>query len=306
MEMEAEKGMQQAFGSPGGKSYLARKIASELPEHKVYVEPYAGGAAVYFRKGASEKEVLGDRDTEIAFAFRFLRDMTDEQYKRLEQKDWVISQKQFDKLKASEPTDDVERFYRFYYIKKGSFGRISEYVNKGKIGYTIGIDKLPKVHKRLKGTAVHTGDALKLIDKYDSKDTFFYLDPPYPGRASTGKGAPEFTEEDLKKLTDRLKHIKGKFMLSLSTEHAKLLPSGWNVKRVKVGRNVAGRAWAETKGTSSSYQYEIIATNFRFSKNRQGLTVSKGLPRRIRHTNRRRKSASSSRRRRATFKRVKK
>jgi len=35
--------VRQAFGSPGGKSYLAPRIATMLPPHKVYVEPFVGG-----------------------------------------------------------------------------------------------------------------------------------------------------------------------------------------------------------------------------------------------------------------------
>ena len=60
--MDTTKPVQQAFGSPGGKSYLAPRIASMMPPHKTYVEPFAGGAAVFFRKVPSQKEVLSDKD----------------------------------------------------------------------------------------------------------------------------------------------------------------------------------------------------------------------------------------------------
>ena len=32
--MQAEKPVQQAFGSPGGKSYLASRIAGMIPPHE--------------------------------------------------------------------------------------------------------------------------------------------------------------------------------------------------------------------------------------------------------------------------------
>ena len=42
----------------GGKNRLAAKIISLLPEHTAYVEPFAGGAQVFFHKRPSEVEVL--------------------------------------------------------------------------------------------------------------------------------------------------------------------------------------------------------------------------------------------------------
>lgn len=81
--MQATKPVQQAFGSPGGKSYLAPRIAAMMPPHKTYVEPFAGAAAVYFRKEPSQQEILSDKDKEITFAFRFLRNMSSKQFKRL-------------------------------------------------------------------------------------------------------------------------------------------------------------------------------------------------------------------------------
>ena len=59
-----EKGI---WGSPMGKTHLAQRIAAELPEHRVYVEPFAGGAQVLFAKDLSEVEVVSDLDPEIAF-----------------------------------------------------------------------------------------------------------------------------------------------------------------------------------------------------------------------------------------------
>ena len=75
-EVNVEKGVRQAFGSYGGKRALAHKIAAYIPYHKTYVEPFAGGAAVLFAKDPSPQEILNDRDSEIAFMYRFIRDHT--------------------------------------------------------------------------------------------------------------------------------------------------------------------------------------------------------------------------------------
>ena len=257
----------QAFGSSGGKHFLAKKIVPLIPEHKTYVEPYAGGAAVYFYKEPSEKEVLNDKDKEIAFAYRFIRDMTPEQFGQLKRKNWTVNRERFDRLKASKPENDVDRFYKFYYLKKGSFNTMSQSVNAGAIGdRAVNIDKLPKVQKRLRGTATNSVDALKMIDKYDSKNTFFYIDPPYPNRG--GYNTPDFTEEDLKKLTDRLKHIKGKFLLSIDKENAKQLPSQFNTKRVTTSRSFC-------QGNGTATETEVLASNYEFEVARRNKVLEK-------------------------------
>lgn len=173
--------LKQAFGSPGGKSRLAPKIIPMFPPHRIYVEPFAGGAAVYFRKEASEKEVLNDKDAEIAFAFRFLGNMTPEQFGRLKRRSWVKTEERFRRLKATKPRNELERFYRFYYLKRASFGRGGVTFSQQEAGGKIGIDHLWKVHERLKKTRVHNTTALKMIDKYDSPDTFFLSGSTLPG-----------------------------------------------------------------------------------------------------------------------------
>lgn len=258
--MEASKPVQQAFGSPGGKSYLAPRIASMMPPHETYVEPFAGGAAVYFRKEPSKREVLSDKDSGIAFAFKFLRDMTPQQWQRLRKKNWVKHKATFDKVKASKPKDDVEHFYRFYYLRRASFGKGGASFSTADEGKSIGIDRLYRVHERLQKapTQVHSADATSLISKYDSPGTFFYLDPPYPGRAFIGQTFKDWTEEDLQNLIAKLKGIKGKFALSLGTEHTKFIPSNWHINRVKVWRRIPTGEGA----FNQTSQYEIIATNY--------------------------------------------
>ncbi len=54
----------------GGKRVLAKRIIALFPEHTAYVEAFAGGAQVFFRKEPSKVEVLNDLDGEIVNFYR--------------------------------------------------------------------------------------------------------------------------------------------------------------------------------------------------------------------------------------------
>lgn len=228
-----------------------------IPHHDVYVEPFAGGAAVYFRKAVSKKEVLNDVDSDISFAFRFLRDMTPSQYEDLLRRKWVISESHFNRLRSSEPKNAVDRFYKFFYIKRASYGCGGKSYSRANNGRRISVDHLWRVHERLRNTQVKSGNALGLIRHHDSLNTFFYLDPPYPNRAFVGRSFKDWTEKDLAELVKALKGIKGRFMISLGTEHAKLLPKSWRIRRLKVMRSLTTDEYGERFA-----QYEIVATNY--------------------------------------------
>lgn len=76
---------------------------------------------------------------------------------------------------------------------------------------------LPAAHERLKNTQVERLPYARCIKKYDSPDSFFYLDPPYIDREDYyGRGI--FSREDFYALADLLKSVSGKFLLSLNAD----------------------------------------------------------------------------------------
>jgi DNA adenine methylase len=90
----------------GGKRRLARQITQLLPPHTTYVEPFAGGAQVFFHKPASRVEVLNDLDGEIV---NFLR-VCQQHYEELAR--WLrfaaASRRMFDAFQ-SQPVELLRR-----------------------------------------------------------------------------------------------------------------------------------------------------------------------------------------------------
>jgi DNA adenine methylase len=69
-----------------------------------------------------------------------------------------------------------------------------------------------KLHERLQNVQISQRDAIEVIKQRDTADTFFYLDPPYPG--CNQKHYKGFTDKNLEELLVVLENIKGKFLLS--------------------------------------------------------------------------------------------
>jgi DNA adenine methylase len=65
----------------GGKQRIASKILPYFPPHKVYVEPFAGGAALLFAKPVPQHdnkenciEVINDKDELLINLYRVVRE----------------------------------------------------------------------------------------------------------------------------------------------------------------------------------------------------------------------------------------
>jgi site-specific DNA-adenine methylase len=255
---EVEKSI---WGSPAGKKHLAGRIVESIPPHRVYVEPFAGGAQVLFAKEPSEVEVVGDIDPDIAFAFRFARDVTPEKLERLRRKKWIGDKEHFRKLMESPvPEDDVDRFYRFAYLARFSFNKLRRGTMPDKnVGARARlVERLGKFAPRLKGVKVRCADYEKVIEEFDGPKTFFYLDPPYPGY-DTDLGNDEWDEERFGKV---LRKIKGKFLVTYGIRgESEDIFKGFHVKR---WRHMSGVGASPGHGSRESVT--MVVTNYQLKK----------------------------------------
>ena len=212
----------------GGKWLLSPWIVKHLPEHRAYVEPFAGAASVLMRKARSHVEVVNDLDGDLVNLFLVLRDRPDELRRQAELT--LFAREEFDL--AYEPcADPLERARRL--LVRASMGRASASATSpwkasfrnhtGASRTTTGAHdwsnyarSIDEFSARLKGVLVENTDAIKVIRQHDAPDTLFYVDPPYPmgSRDKFRDYRHEMTDEDHEELAAVLKCVQGRVVVS--------------------------------------------------------------------------------------------
>jgi len=199
------------LGYPGGKSKLAKRIIKEIPTHETYVEPFVGGGSVFFAKPPAKKEVINDKDKNLVEFYKFFRDID---VKKINEFDLKPNRNKFERLQKEKPKSKLSKVHKFLYINKHSYGSRGQSFNPNSLsrdnaGKNIKT-KAGYYQKRLNPVKVLNQDFKTVIQKYDSKDTFYYLDPPYYKTKVT------YDNHDItpKDVFVAVKGMKGKFLLS--------------------------------------------------------------------------------------------
>ncbi len=246
---DVEKAARGVFGYTAGKSLIADKLVKLFPEHATYTEPFCGSAAVFFAKQGAAREVLSDTAKDVVDAHRAMKGLTKADLDKLSRMDWKSSGDKFKKLLHSQPTDKLDRLYKFLYLARFSFGKGRLSYNKWYDGQTAQVVKrVAQFQPRYKNATVLCADYADVIKRYDGKDAFHFLDPPYCGYAN-GRGqhisATKFNGRDFdeRRLRKTLEGIKGRFLVTYGVK-GNLDTSGFEVKRMRqsraIGRMVAG------------------------------------------------------------------
>ena len=268
-----------AFGWYGGKFSHLDWLMPLLPPAHHYCEPFGGSAAVLVNRAPSPVETYNDIDGEIANFFRVLRD----------QKEAIIeaigltpfSREEFEKA-VREPVDglsDLARARRFFVrarqVRTGlaqtaSSGRwahcrlTSRAGMAGAVSRWLGsVEGLSEIAQRLLRVQIENAPAIEVIRRYDSEQTLFYCDPPYPhdSRGDSNAYGFEITDRDHRKLAKALHSALG--MVAISGYHGPLMDELYSDWRC---------AEAPVKNTHSVKQprQEVLWTNYNGTRAARG------------------------------------
>lgn len=250
----------------GGKQNMLKEILPIIPKHKIYVEPFFGGGAVFWAKESVKTEVINDINMNIINFYKVLKHDYFSLAKKIESTLHSRATYKRALIIYSEPElfDDnpVIRAWAFYIVTNQGFAhKIGTWgYDKGGRSRTIQnkIDSFNEdLSLRLKYVQIESNEAHKVMLSRDSEDTFHYIDPPYIGSNQGHYGGYEDShfERDL----NAIKTLKGKFLLSSYNSdilQRYINDNGWYVKYVDKPLSAAGKNRVQKR------KIEVLTANY--------------------------------------------
>lgn len=234
----------------GGKQMMLKHILPMIPEHHIYTEPFFGGGAVFFAKKPAKVEFINDINGEVANFYRVVKldfeslknEVDCTLHSEYQHKQAVeIYKNSADKTSVMRAWAVWMLSYQSFYAILGSTWKMSKQRNAAKQVQTKkGLFNETYV-KRLENTSMFCRDALDVIAKTDTPDTFHYIDPPYFNSDMGHYGG--YSKGNFDDLLKTLATVKGKFLLSsypsdLLREH--IAKNGWFTIELDLARGAGG------------------------------------------------------------------
>lgn len=228
---KSKKRKRIAFPYYGGKNSHLNWILPLLPLCRHYIEPFGGSAAVLLNRKQSLVEVYNDLDGDVVNFFKILRDITDELIRVL--KLTPYSREEFEvACQRQKNLSDLERARRFYIRARQSIAKNPASATKGSWAKSIdtsscsmadntskwinGVEDLYDVAERFRPVQIEHRNAIEVIKRHDSVDSFFYCDPPYVLSTRNSKKCygNELTDQNHQELAKVLNNVQGKVAIS--------------------------------------------------------------------------------------------
>lgn len=182
----------------GGKWRLAPWILQHIPPHRIYVEPYGGGASMLLRKPRSYAEVYNDLNEEVVNVFRTARDQGEELRRALYFT--PFGRMEFENSYKPVPCNveqarrTIVRSFMGFGSDSASSGIKSGFrANSNRSGTTPAhdwrnyADVFDFFIERLRGVVIENRDAIDCMKQHDREDVLIYADPPYVLSTRTSK-----------------------------------------------------------------------------------------------------------------------
>ncbi len=249
----------------GGKTKLLAALLPLVPIRiDTYVEPFAGGAALFFALASEtprrfKRAVLCDANPELAACYRAVKTDVDGVIKALGR--YRNSERMFYAVRARDTRDmgDVERAARLLFLNRTCFNGLWRVNSKGLFNVPFGqyanpricnADALRAASRALACATIRSGDfataTRRLGRHFIGTGDFVYCDPPYVPLSTTADftsyAAGGFGADSQKRLLDELKRLRRAgarvIVSNADTRETRALYKGFRVLTVKAPRAI--------------------------------------------------------------------
>lgn len=254
----------------GSKKALLPELRSFWPgQNTRYIEPFCGSACLFFDL-EPVSGILGDINPEIVTTYRAIR------FEPLKVAECLLrfrkAESTYYAVRKISPTglSDVEVAARFLFLNRLCFNGIYRTNRRGEFNVpyakpkhpvTFDVGVLLEASQLLRGVELLNSDFEAVLDEAVTGD-FVYMDPPYAvaARRVFSEYHPDsFTKDDLERLSASLSALNSRgvhFVVSYAdSKEGRSLMAGWNFRRVRTRRNVAGFAG------DRRHAFELIGSN---------------------------------------------
>lgn len=236
--------LMSAINSPfryaGGKFYARKLILEHITEHDFYIEPFCGGASIFFCKEKVANNWLNDIDDDLINTLTVIRDNPNELIRLLQRRTvkesripavLVSSVAMGDPIPATKelhtffkndfiPQNNLERAERWFYLNRTSYSGIMNFKNMY-FGYGDKYSMQPKnwprnilrTSEKLQGVRLTCMDFEDVINNAPD-NALLFIDPPYFNADQDKFYQHFFSREDhlrlqncLRNNADRLKYF---------------------------------------------------------------------------------------------------
>ena len=249
----------------GGKFELSRKLVPMIPYHERYIEVFAGGASMFFRKTKAEFSVLNDKDNDIVNLYISVADCYDEfaNYAK-----WLIKSRELfdtyrDEIKANKNIDipDPKRAACYYYVIKCAFNNSCHNPISKEADWNVKmLEDLKHTRIQLDNVMIENLDFRELTTRYPPRpNDFWYMDPPYMIAGERKDyyfhSFDDKDHRDFAKMCNEISELGGNFMVSYD-DRKEVKDAFKNYNILKIPVRYSGQLY------NKNYKNELVITNY--------------------------------------------
>ena len=221
-----------AFGWYGGKFSHLDFLIPLLPRDAThFCDVFGGSAAVLLNVEPYAVETYNDIDSELVNFFQTLRNQRGKLVKAIGLTPFSREELKL-ACQTAEIVSKLERARRFYIRARQTRTGLAQTSSEGRWAHCVltsragmagavsrwlgSVEGLPEIAQRLQRVQIENAPAVEVIQRYDTPETLFYVDPPYVHsvRGDTSAYGFEMTDEAHRELADCLNSIRGRAVLS--------------------------------------------------------------------------------------------